>query len=433
MIFRIQTLLCCFFITPFLLFFGCTSTSYRNGQTPLNSISFIDRNGITETFSNEERLKQYENVNFLSPQSYEKILRIHLRNERGDIQAYVTGYHPNGQPKQYLEIVNSRAFGQYKEWHENGALKLTGKIIGGDPDIDLSSEATWIFDDHAFAWDEQENLVVDITYEKGKLQGDSFYYHPNGNLWKHIPYVNNEIDGVSETYLNNGNLLQKISYAQGMKHGPAYRYWDSDSLQLASQENYSNDTLKEGKYYDFSGKLISAIDKETGYRAIFGKKEISELHEYHHGIPEGIVKVFGTDQQLIRTYHVKNEQKHGEEIEYYNASHLRHLAKLSITWYEGKIQGVVKTWYDNGAQESKREMSRNKKHGLSTAWYRDGNLMLLEEYDHDKLVKGEYYRKGEKFPISIVKEGKGISTLFNPEGGFANKVKYNDGIPTGTG
>lgn len=434
MTFKIPTFLYCSFITSFLLFSGCTSTSYRNGQQPLKSISLIDRNGMTETFSNEERLKQYENVNFLSSQSYEKILRVHMRDRQGNIQAYATSYHPNGQPKQYLEILNSRAFGQYKEWHENGAIKLTGNVIAGNPDIDSSSEATWIFDDHAFVWDEEEHLTVDITYEKGKLQGDSFYYHPNGNLWKRIPYVKDEIDGISETYFNNGNLLQKTSYTQGMKHGPAYRYWNSDSLQLlASQENYSGDILKEGKYYDRSGKLISAIDNEIGFRAIFGKKELTELHEYHHGVPEGIVKIFATDQKLIRTYHVKNDQKHGEEIEYYDAPHLRHLAKLSITWYEGKIQGVAKTWYDNEAQESKREMSHNKKNGLSTAWYRDGNLMLLENYDHDKLVKGEYYRRGEKFPMSVIKEGQGIATIFNSEGGFSSKVKYSGGIPVGAG
>ncbi|MGA8165398.1 MAG: hypothetical protein WB791_10355 [Waddliaceae bacterium] len=432
MIVNLRIFLNCLFFSPFLVLVGCASSSCRIGQAmPLKSISLIDRNGMTETFSNEERLKQYEGMDFLSPQPYQKILRVHNRDEQSNIYAYVSSYHPNGQPKQFLEIVNSRAFGQYKEWHESGKIKLTGRVIGGDPDIDSSSETTWIFDDHAFVWDEEENLIADITYEKGKLQGDSFYYHPNGSLWRRIPYVDDEIDGVSETYLSNGVLLQKTSYVKGMKHGVFHRYWNAD--QPASEEEYSHETLTRGRYYDQSGKLISEVDQGAGYRAIFGKTAVTELHEYQHGIPEGIVKIFGTDQKLIRTFHVKNDKKHGEEIEYHSDPHLRHLAKLSINWYEGKIQGVVKTWYDNGAQESKREMCSNEKNGLSLAWYRDGNLMLLEEYDHDKLIKGEYYRRGEKHPMSLVKDGKGVATIFNPEGGFVHKVKYNEGSPAGLG
>ena len=27
---------------------------------------------------------------------------------------------------------------------------------------------------------------------------------------------------------------------------------------------------------------------------------------------------------------------------------------------------------------------------MATAWYRDGSIMLMEEYDNDRLVKGQY-------------------------------------------
>jgi antitoxin component YwqK of YwqJK toxin-antitoxin module len=74
-------------------------------------------------------------------------------------------------------------------------------------------------------------------------------------------------------------------------------------------------------------------------------------------------------------------------------------------------------------------MSENQKHGLLTAWYRNGALMLVEEYECDKLLKGEYYRMGEKIPLSQIEKGKGIATLFNPEGNFSRKVYYQEGKP----
>ncbi len=144
---------------------------------------------------------------------------------------------------------------------------------------------------------------------------------------------------------------------------------------------------------------------------------------------EGVVKIMGTDNSFVRKYHTKNNLKHGEEVEYYEIPNLRHQPKLSVSWYNGKVQGVAKTWYDNGVQESKREMSNNKKNGISSAWYKNGQIMLLEEYDHDKLIRGEYFRRGENYPISRVKDSKGLVTLFDEEGNFIRKINYLDGVP----
>ena len=74
-------------------------------------------------------------------------------------------------------------------------------------------------------------------------------------------------------------------------------------------------------------------------------------------------------------------------------------------------------------------MSNNKKNGHSTAWYRDGSLMMIEEYEQDKLVRGEYYGRGEKFPVSMVVDGKGIVTRFDADGTFIQRVTYKLGKP----
>ena len=90
---------------------------------------------------------------------------------------------------------------------------------------------------------------------------------------------------------------------------------------------------------------------------------------------------------------------------------------------------MVKTWYPDGSMESQREMSGNYKNGLLTAWYIDGNLMLIEEYDRDKLIRGEYFKKGEKIPASQVAGGKGVATLFDSEGNYLRRVNIFNGRP----
>jgi antitoxin component YwqK of YwqJK toxin-antitoxin module len=419
----------------FILLFTFTSAKPKKPRPlPLTSVHVVDRNGFAETISNKDRLKQFQNVDFLKPQTYQKVLRIYGRDSKGNVRSVVTSYYPNGNPKQFLEILNGRASGIYREWHSNGSLSLATRVIGGTPDLTSAAEKTWLFDGISYVWDEENHVIAEIPYSQGVLEGISSYYHPCGQIWKKIPYSRNLVEGVVEIYKDTGELLQQISYIQGIKQGTTNRFWDQN--HLASQEEYNEGKLENGQYFDKKGNLIAEVTQGIGHRAIFGKDTISELQEYQMGILEGEVKVFNSQGRLKRVYHVKDRIKHGEEIEYYDTPILADSSsssvlqsKLSFYWYEGKIQGHVKTWYPNGNLESQREMSNNAKNGVATAWYQDGNLMLIEEYEQDKLVRGDYFKKGEKLPVSQVIQGKGLTTLFDADGHFIQKISYVNGKP----
>lgn len=406
------------------------SQSNKKRLLPLTSIHIIDRNGFSETISNKERLNQFQNVNFLSSQPYQKVLRIYARDSKGNLRSVVNTYHENGNPKQFLEILNARANGNYYEWHENGNMSVMSHVIGGTPDVTSLSEKTWLFDGPSYAWDEEEHLIAEINYSQGSLEGMTTYFHPNGQIWKRIPYSKNQLEGTIEIYRSNGELLQQSAYCQGQKHGLSIRYWSCQ--QLASQEEYCHGKLESAQYFDKQNNLVAEVKNGSGYRAIFGKDHIQELQEFNGGSLEGEVKVFNQEGGLKRIYHVKNGIKHGEEVEFYDrffASSTPPQPKLSFYWYEGKIQGMVKTWYPTGILESQKEMANNAKNGVLTAWYRDGNFMMIEEYSNDKLMRGDYFKKEERIPTSQVIDGKGTVTIFDAEGHFVQKIAYVNGKP----
>lgn len=397
---------------------------------PLTSVHIVDRNGFTETISTKERLDQFQNTNFLTPQPYQKVLRIYARDSQGNVRSIVTTYHDNGNPKQFLEIVNARALGNYYEWHENGKMNVSAYVIGGTADVTPLAERSWLFDGLNRVWDENEHLTAEIMYSQGVLEGVSTYFHTNGRVWKTLPYVKGDLEGCVEIFCEDGSLLQQTYYEQGMKDGVSIRYWDQN--RIASQEDYCRGKLEKGLYFDKEGKQIAEVSEGTGFRAVFGKDSVMELQQFIEGNLEGEVKVFAPEGHLLRIYHVKEGIKHGEEIEYYEKSVTSQQPlqpKISFHWYEGKIQGMVKTWYKNGVLESQKEMSNNQRNGVLSAWYRDGHMMLVEEYDSDKLIRGLYYRNGEQSPISQVNEGKGLVTLFSPEGHFLQKIPYLNGKP----
>jgi len=415
-------------ISLLLFLVGCRAPMSQASTEKMVSINIIDRNGMSETISSKDRIAAFQETDFLAPQPYQKVLRVYGRDKGGNTHSVITSYHPNGQIKQSLEGVNNRAYGKYREWFANGQQKIACDVIGGIADINSQAEQSWLFDGCNRAWDEDGTLQAEIYYSKGSLEGSSYYYHNNGEVWKHLPYSKNSLHGTFTTYLDDGSIFQTIEYKNGLKEGPATRFWKGG--QVAYEENYVNNSLTSGSYFDLQGSLVAEIVDGNGFRAIFGKEQLTELHEYTKGKQAGLVKIFDGYNRLIRSYSIIDGEKHGQEIDYYSTRAGEPLQqKLLITWNHGLLQGAVQSWYPNGNLESRKEMSHNKKNGILSAWYENGALMLVEEYENDRLIKGQYYRMDDQDPISHVKRGEGVATLFSPEGIFSKKVTYHDGKP----
>lgn len=415
-----------------LLLCGCMRTQVYDYPVKLASINLIDQDGLSVTVTRPERLEEYDAVDFCAPQTYQKILRVYERDTSGNIKAVITSYHPNGGVKQYLDVVNNRASGSYQEWYPNGQIKIEGTVIGGMSDLTQEAQNGYLFDGLCKVWNEDGALQAEISYVKGLLDGASTYYHSNGLIWKSAVFSNDQLEGDYRLYTSNGELLKVESYVKGKKHGSAVRFWCDE--KIASDETYCEGLCLQGKYFDQQGNLISEVKEGFGKRAVFSKNQVAELQTVQDGVVEGEIVCFSNEGLIQNRYHVKNGFKDGEEVEYWTKKRLKDETprpKISVQWYQGALQGIVKTWYDNQVQESQKEMSKNVKSGHLTAWYRDGSLMLIEEYENDKLLKGEYYRKGEAVPVSEVRFGKGISTLYDGEGNFIKKVEYFNFKPVG--
>ncbi len=409
-----------------LILTGCASKTAQNSNA-LSTIQTLDRNGFSETISAKERLGKYENTDFLTPQPYQKVVRVFGKSSQGKTSSKVTTYHTNGQPWQYLEVENGRAHGKFMEWHPNGHLKIEAYVIEGTPDISEVAQLTWFFEGISLVYDEQGHLIAKIFYEKGLLEGTSLHFHPNGTLSKEIPYHKNEIHGLVQFFNEHGTCMEKANYTDGLSDGSAIAIWSPNQIKYT--EEWEKGLLLNGTYYAADGKEVSRVENTTGFQAVFENQTLASLVEYQKGILEGEIKNFNSKGQLVSLYHIKDGMKEGEEWEYYPSDDAKPSPKLCLNWKEDTMQGTVKTWYDNGVLESQREMHDNKKHGPSYAWFKDGGLMLTEEYENDHLTKGSYFKKDGKKPISKIENGKGIATLSDKDGRLIKKIVYEKGMP----
>jgi antitoxin component YwqK of YwqJK toxin-antitoxin module len=401
---------------------------HANFQEPLAMIQIQDRNGLTETVSAPNRLEKYDKIDFLTPQPYKKILRVYKKD--GQNQSKITTYHPNGMVWQYLETKELRAHGAYKEWFQNGQIKIEATVIGGSADVSLGAQSDWLFDGTSKVWNEQGNLIATIPYVKGSLEGTSLYFFPSGALEKEVPYHKHLLEGVVIEYHLNGKIKSKTNYSEGKKKGMSTGYFQNG--QIAWEEEYREDLILQGSYYTQRGEMIAEVVDGSGFRAIFNEDSLSLLIQIHQGFAEGGVKQFNPKGDLIGLYHIKNGRKTGEEIIYFSSLESQGSSlqpKISLQWNDNMVHGCVKTWYSNGQMQSQREFSHNKRMGPSLGWYKDGSIMLVEEYDQDRLQKGLYYRKNGIDAISSVVNGSGIATLYDENGVFLRKVNYQKGDP----
>jgi antitoxin component YwqK of YwqJK toxin-antitoxin module len=409
------------FLVLLALLCGCASKAEDPNQ--IVSLQIIDRNGFSETISTKDRLANYEKTDFLASQPYQKVLRVFGKSRASKAPAIITSYHPNSQLWQYLETVNGRALGIYREWHPNSQLRLETSVIEGTADITPMAQMSWVFDGQSRVWDEEGNLMAEIRYEKGVLEGPALYYHPNGKISQTIPYHKDVIEGTLTICDDQGAVIEKIPYKKGAKEGQAFgpHY----------QETYTSGLLIQAAYTDTSGQVVSTIEKGFGKQAIFKNQRLQSKVEYKKGVAEGEIELFNEEGCLISSYTQVDSKKHGDEWEYYPQKEGTPRPKLCIHWDQDAIQGTVKTWYATGVLESQREMHGNKKHGLSFAWFKEGDLMLMEEYENNTLIKGSYFKKWEKKPVSRVENGKGTATLFDSSGRLLKKIAYDKGIPLG--
>lgn len=417
------------FALVLFLLYGCASRTSSDQSGSIVSMQIIDRNGFAETISNKDRLTNYQTTDFLTPQPYQKVLRVYGRNLAGQSTSRITSYHDNGLLWQYLEVVDGRAHGLYQEWFPNGRIKIEAHLIEGVADIHDLAQATWVFEGMSKVWDDQGTLIGEFFYEKGLLNSPAHYYFPNGKLQKIIPYEQGEVHGIVQVFDENTELIEEIPHVKGEKHGEATSYWKP--AQLLAKETFSKGYLQNAVYYDKSGECVAEIKDGRGKLAQFKDEKLQALISYANGIPEGEVQLFFPNGDLHISYMIKEGKKDGEEWEYYLRQDSKALRpKLCLHWHDDRIEGQVKTWYSNGQMESQREINSNKKQGVSFAWYKNGDLMLVEEYENDLLIKGAYYKKGDKKAVSKIESGKGLASLYSNEGIFLKKVSYEKGKPT---
>ncbi len=380
---------------------------------------------------------------------------------------FVQFFYPNGQVSSEGVMRNDKPDGYWRTYYVTGVIKSEGKRTN------YLLDSTWNFYNNAgeltqridyqlgkksgysvsYGYDNplnpgQPTIISSELFVNGKKEGNSYYYHPTGELRLLVFYKGGKRQGISREFTKDSTLVTVMEYNnnymvnrerlnrtddEGNKQGTFREYYENGRIK--KEENYLDDQL-HGYYREFNGKgdLVMAVRYERGNIIEEIDEELKELLDvkntfdekgrlvfnggYKDNIPVGIHRFYDTTGAVENAY-LYNElgqkisegiideqgRKIGSWIDYYTTGEIR----AEGTFQNNQRSGAWTFFYQSGSIEQKGRFERGRYQGTWNWYYRNGNTWREERYfngredgefvEYDRsgniLTKGEYI-SGEK-------------------------------------
>lgn len=259
--------------------------------------------------------------------------------------------------------------GEYKEYYQNGELKIEGFYKNGYPDstwkyyeIDGDLEATGNYKQCDFEIGPTRVIGGCCGYNTTKFIGRK------QGTWKY--YLDNEI-------------YQMTTYHCGLKIGTEYTYYDS--IRIESTATYNNGKLQLDTYYNENGFIESVSKVEYVYEV---EKKKPELTRREIDVVETVYEFFESGA-LKASYKQGNNGYIGEYIEYYENGQFKKRENYNNDSYEGEQF----EYYPNGWIKKKSEYKDDELHGTVCYCDENGCCYKTETWKKGKLIKTAHNKR----------------------------------------
>ena len=331
---------------------------------------------------------------------------------------FVQFFYPNGQVSSEGTMKGGQPDGYWKTYYVTGVNKSEGKRTHYllDSIWNFYNQAGELVQSISYSIGEKNGYSIRYRYDNplnpgratmvskelyvnGKKEGNSYYYHPTGELKQIVYYKNNRKQGMvrefdtdsvmitvmeyNENYLVNRERINQVD-AQGRKQGTFREYYANGGIK--KEENYLDNQL-HGYYREFDGKgdLVMAMRYERGeiveeidedlkgfldMRSTFDQQgRLIFTGGYRDGVPVGIHRFYDTTG-VVENAHLYNElgQKIGE----------------GIIDEQGRRKGAWTDFYPTGEVKARGNYSDNQRSGDWTFYFRSGGVEQKGRFERDR-------------------------------------------------
>jgi len=351
---------------------------------------------------------------------------------------FVQFFYPNGQVSSEGVMRDDKPDGYWRTYYVTGVVKSEGKRTN------YLLDSTWNFYNQAgeitqrisysigeksgysikYSYDNplmpgQHTIVAKELYVNGRKEGNSYYYHPTGEVKLMVFYKQGRKQGLSREFTRDSTLITVVDYSdnymvnrervnrtdsEGRKQGTFREYYANGKMK--KEEHYLDNQL-HGYYREFDGvgNLVMGMRYERGKIMEEIDEDMKELLDmkstfdeqgrliftggYKENIPVGIHRFYDTVGN-VENAHLYNELgqkisegiiddqgiKRGSWIDFYPAGEIR----AKGTYMNNQRSGSWTFYFRSGGVEQKGRFQRDRYQGLWTWYYPNGNVWREESY-----------------------------------------------------
>lgn len=236
------------------------------------------------------------------------------------------------------------------------------------------------------SWNDDMTIQSEIHYnDKGQLDGQWRRWTWNGQLVERLNYKEGKLDGRQQTWTEQGAVAFDAYYKDGVLNGPYTEYY-------AHYRDYRNASHVECNYEN--GQLHGE------FRRYGSDGFIEEKRQFDHDTLNGFGVFYGRDK---------------DDMPY---------KQRECFFKNGKLDGPVKSYYENREIKSYRLYEDGKLNGTSQYFYDDGSLSEERTYKDGELngLCKEYDRYGEVYRETYFKDSLVVSPSAQADEAEVNKL-----------
>jgi antitoxin component YwqK of YwqJK toxin-antitoxin module len=241
-----------------------------------------------------------------------------------------TDWYRNGQKMSEGTFKDGKEDGLKTRWFSDGKKHYERNYKDG---LENGLETNWYGNGQKF---------YEVTFKDGKEDGLVTEWYENGEKKSEGTYKNGEFDGLSTSWYKNGQKMSEGTYKNGEFDGLSTSWYGNG-------QKMSEGTYKNG---EFDG-LWTNWDKDGSK---YEGKDGSNYWEFNL-VLEGKVK--------------RKDDKDGTFLYWYDD--MKTKIKFHKTYKNGKLDGLVTNWYENGQKETE-------------GTYKDGKLISRKDWKYDGSV-----------------------------------------------
>ena len=283
---------------------------------------------------------------------------------------------------------NNMPISKIKDYYKSGKIQA---IIDGAISIDNNDDSNSKFDGNSIVYYESGQVSVERFYKNGKTDGVSTGYYESGKVYYTYNSINGNIEGIYKTLYESGKIEEIENFDKGVKTDYTSFHENGNTKITFKLINGEIEGLWKSFYEN--GSREQEVNFTNGVRVgllrdFYENNKLHFIQKYNEKGQKYYEESFSEDGEITNVWNYKNEEIHGENLNYYSSGSL----KSKRIFADGMRNGKSLLFYESGEV-------------LSDEMWQDGSLNKWKIFDkYGNLIFDE--NRNDMFVYNLNKDFK---------------------------